>query len=93
MLIKFYSKSIIYKFFNYSNSHIDLLNPLNNFNDADIQNLYSLEAGLIKEIDLKNNWMTKLVFSTQMRNNDFENGRHGCISLASRSKSGHCLNA
>jgi hypothetical protein len=66
-------KKKITLFSNYSNSQINFLTSLNSFNEVDIQNLYSLDIGIMKEIDLKKNWSSKIVFNPQVRNNSFKN--------------------
>lgn len=59
-------------FSSYSNTRIDLLNPLGDFNQKDIENLYSFDIGIKKQVHLKENLNLNLVLNPQIRTNEFD---------------------
>jgi hypothetical protein len=71
--LEFKMKNNFSFFSNFLNSQINLLHPLNNYNDEEIKNIYTLDIGLKKEFLAVENWKVNVILNPKLINNDFSN--------------------
>jgi Domain of unknown function (DUF6268) len=74
--LKFQMRNNFSFFSNFTNSHINLLHPLNNYNDEEISTIYGLDIGLKKEFLIVGNWKAKVILNPQIINSNFSNLAH-----------------